>query len=397
MRLPSDALKIIDTLNGAGHAAYVVGGCVRDSLLGKEPKDYDIASAAPPAEVKRLFRRTADTGIAHGTVTVLLGGGAYEVTTFRVDGKYSDNRRPDSVTFTGDLTEDLRRRDFTVNAMAFHPREGFIDLFGGRADIEARLIRGVGDPSERFSEDGLRMLRAARFAAALGFEIEPDTLRAIYEKAPLLTGISGERVTEEFLKIIGSENPENLRTLADTRLLFYYNARLHDYLAENLDKIISGLRRAPGLPAFFAFADEPEGLLKALTLSNREVKDTLGVLRGLRREIPEDERAARFLMSEMGAELFWRWLDFRERFGGAACEKAREYARAAEQAPITRKDLAVTGLDITALGARGKQVGTVLTALLNEVLADPEKNNRRKLLEIANLLLQSDVIRDTMY
>src|SRR5699024_3207230 len=183
--IPENVRTILKTLNENGFEAYAVGGCVRDSLMGRIPNDWDITTSALPLEVKGLFRKTVDTGIQHGTVTVLLGGGAYEVTTYRLDGEYEDSRHPKTVEFTSLLSEDLRRRDFTINAMAANEEE-LVDLFGGREDLEARIIRCVGDANERFSEDALRILRAVRFAAQLGFSIEEKTMEAICEKAGTL-------------------------------------------------------------------------------------------------------------------------------------------------------------------------------------------------------------------
>jgi tRNA nucleotidyltransferase (CCA-adding enzyme) len=177
IKIPEDVKKIIETLNRAGHEAYAVGGCVRDVILEKTPKDWDITTSAPPELVKKLFKHTVDTGILHGTVTVLFGKRGYEVTTYRIDGEYEDLRRPKSVEFVTDLTEDLRRRDFTINAMAYNPEEGLIDRFEGIKDLKERTIRCVGNPEERFSEDALRMLRAVRFSAQLSFEIEEKTKR----------------------------------------------------------------------------------------------------------------------------------------------------------------------------------------------------------------------------
>ena len=171
IQLPETVQKIISILESHGFEAYTVGGSVRDSLLGRTPKDWDLTTNAKPEEIKSLFRRTIDTGIEHGTVTVRMGGESYEVTTYRLDGKYLDGRHPEEVTFTADLKEDLRRRDFTINAMAYNDRAGLVDLFGGQEDLKAGLIRAVGEPMERFTEDALRILRAVRFSARFGFEI----------------------------------------------------------------------------------------------------------------------------------------------------------------------------------------------------------------------------------
>ena len=179
IKLPENAKIILDTMHEAGYEAYVVGGCVRDAILGREPGDWDITTISVPQDIKRLFKRTIDTGIEHGTVTVMFGKEGYEVTTYRINGKYEDSRHPSEVTFTKNLTEDMKRRDFTINAMAYNDRDGLVDLYGGMDDIDNKIIRCVGEPEERFGEDALRMLRAIRFSAQLGYEIDPDTEKAI--------------------------------------------------------------------------------------------------------------------------------------------------------------------------------------------------------------------------
>ena len=222
INVPEDARKIISILNDAGHEAYVVGGCVRDSVLGRDPADWDITTSASPAQVKELFRRTVDTGIKHGTVTVLMkSDGAlngYEVTTYRIDGIYDDGRHPRNVTFTSDLSKDLERRDFTINAMAYHPEKGLVDLFGGREDLSDNIIRCVGDAEKRFGEDALRMMRAIRFAAQLGADIEPDTYAAIKKLAPTLEKVSAERIRVEMEKLLMSDNPDFFKLFYETGL-----------------------------------------------------------------------------------------------------------------------------------------------------------------------------------
>ena len=215
IQLPEKVSRIISVLSGAGFEAYAVGGCVRDAILGRVPGDWDITTNARPEEVKGLFRRTVDTGIAHGTVTVMLGSDAFEVTTYRQDGDYSDHRHPDEVTFTTSLEEDLKRRDFTINAMAYRPETGIVDLFGGQEDLKRKVIRCVGDPRERFDEDALRIMRALRFSAQLGFTIDPSTRAAIREFAPRLQLISKERIRVELVKLLVSPHPERLKDLAD--------------------------------------------------------------------------------------------------------------------------------------------------------------------------------------
>lgn len=210
IKLPENVNLIISTLKENGFDAYAVGGCIRDSLLGREPNDWDITTSAKPVEVKTIFSRTIDTGIQHGTVTVLIDKETYEVTTYRIDGKYSDNRHPEEVTFTDDLKEDLRRRDFTINAMAYNYESGLVDIFGGQEDIQRKLIRAVGNPTERFDEDALRIMRAVRFAGQLGYEIEELTFNAGKAAVGNLKSISAERIQVELVKLMVSDNPQLL-------------------------------------------------------------------------------------------------------------------------------------------------------------------------------------------
>ena len=215
MRIPENAAVILKGLSEAGYEAYVVGGCVRDSLLGREPKDWDITTSARPEQVKAVFAHTIDTGIEHGTVTVMIGKEGYEVTTYRIDGEYEDSRHPKEVQFTSQLLEDLKRRDFTINAMAYNPDRGIVDAFDGIGDLERKIIRCVGVPQERFDEDALRIMRAVRFSAQLGFEIDGPTKEAIIEKVQQLENISAERIQMELVKILVSDHTEYMRMACD--------------------------------------------------------------------------------------------------------------------------------------------------------------------------------------
>ena len=226
--LPEGVAFILDVLNGNGFAAYIVGGCVRDALMGETPADWDIATDAEPWQVKSLFEKTVDTGIRHGTVSVFARGGRYEVTTFRKEEKYSDYRHPDRVRFSSSLAEDLKRRDFTINAMAYHPEEGLVDIFDGAGDLEKRIIRAAGNPSERFREDALRMLRAIRFSAQLGFKIEDKTFSAIVENSCLIKHISMERIKAETDKLLLSEEPMRFELLWKSGMLKWIIPELHD-------------------------------------------------------------------------------------------------------------------------------------------------------------------------
>ena len=221
IKIPFRVEKIINALEEKGFEAYAVGGCIRDSIIGRLPSDWDIATSALPEEVSLCFNKTYATGILHGTITVIIEEQAFEVTTFRTEEGYSDFRRPDKVNFVRSLEEDLKRRDFTINAMAYNPTKGLIDLFDGAKDIKAGIIRSVGDPKERFSEDALRLLRAVRFAARLGFEIENITAEGIEACAKLITKISKERIREELTGILMSENPDYIERLYDYGVLNY--------------------------------------------------------------------------------------------------------------------------------------------------------------------------------
>ena len=214
--LPEKVKFIIDTITEAGYEAYAVGGCIRDSILGRVPDDWDITTSAKPQQVKELFRRTIDTGIEHGTVTVMLDKDGFEVTTYRIDGEYEDSRHPKEVIFTANLIEDLKRRDFTINAMAYNEQAGLVDVFGGTEDIERKMIRCVGNAEERFTEDALRMMRAIRFSAQLGYEIEEGTKEAIRKLAGNLRNISAERIQVELVKLLVSPHPDYLRTAYET-------------------------------------------------------------------------------------------------------------------------------------------------------------------------------------
>ena len=218
IELPEDVRTILAKLETEGYEAYAVGGCVRDSILGRKPGDWDITTSARPESIKALFRRTVDTGIEHGTVTVLMGSRSYEVTTYRIDGEYADLRHPKEVLFTASLEEDLKRRDFTINAMAYNESTGLVDLFDGMSDLNNRVIRAVGKPEERFGEDALRILRAFRFSAQLDFEVEEKTREAAKKLAANLSMISAERIREELTKLLVSDHPEKIEELYDNKI-----------------------------------------------------------------------------------------------------------------------------------------------------------------------------------
>ena len=230
INLPPKVRYIINKIYENNYEAYIVGGCVRDAILGFEPNDYDITTSASPNTIQEIFKdfKCIETGIEHGTVSVVIEDEIFEITTYRIEGEYKDHRRPDKVDFTDRLEEDLKRRDFTINAMAYNEKKGLIDLFGGKEDLNNKIIKTVGNPYDRFNEDGLRMIRAIRFSSKLNFTIEKETLKAIYDKSFIINNISLERITDEFTKIILSDKPENIKYLFETKLLKYLNISNED-------------------------------------------------------------------------------------------------------------------------------------------------------------------------
>lgn len=434
--IPAPAREILHQLNARGYEAYVVGGCVRDMILGRCPGDWDITTSALPQEIKSVFRRTVDTGIQHGTVTVLMGKEGYEVTTYRIDGSYSDGRHPDSVTFTPDLAEDLRRRDFTINAMAYNDSTGFVDIFGGVRDLENKVIRCVGNPMDRFTEDALRILRAIRFGAQLDFRIEEETFKAIHVIAPNMIHVSKERIQVELTKLLLSDHPEHMAQVYETGISAYVSAAFHQAGAGDQEASSgAGFRKKlPPMPvsirpekhlrwtAFLCSSSPKEAvqILKDLKLDN----DTIGKVQTLVTWLPRilwenrQEAAVRRAMSQMDDSLFDDLLHVKmslaqvQEAETAGKVTALEPAEAAESvtAPgpvivpetmkelrqvaalteeirgrgdcIRMKDLAVGGNDVIAAGVKqGKAVGEALKTLFDLVLSDPSKNSRDQLLD----------------
>ena len=354
------------TLRGAGYGAYFVGCCVRDCLLVRRVHDWDAATSAPPQAVQALFERTAPTGLRHGTVTVISGGRALEVTTYRTEGAYSDHRRPDSVRFTGDLAADLSRRDFTMNAMAMGPDGDVTDLFGGRADLQLRLIRCVGEPERRFGEDALRMLRALRFSAQLGFDIDPRTDAAVTALAPTAAALSAERVRDEFLKALASPRPQRAWEMLTRGLLARFAA------AEGEAPPLAALPVYARL-AHLCFELERRGYIAS-------TEGFLTQLRLPRAEVRTAVRAAAILRS--GSRDYKRLLrDCGESAVLAAYPKSRALRRVLRGGECW--DLAHLALDgdaLRALGLSGREVGAALARALDYVIDHPAANREDTLL-----------------
>ena len=392
IRIPVPAEEIINKLNEHGYEAYVVGGCVRDMLLGREPGDWDITTSALPEQVKQVFRRTVDTGIQHGTVTVMMGDEGYEVTTYRIDGEYADGRHPDSVTFTPSLTEDLKRRDFTVNAMAYNGNTGLVDEFGGMEDLDRGIIRCVGEPMDRFSEDALRILRAIRFSAQLGFAIEGRTYEAIRAIAPNMVHVSKERIQAELTKLLLSPHPGHISMV--------YETGISPYVSETFHKV--PLLGMPSVPAqvppvrhmrWAAFLrkcmpDEAVKILKDLKLDNDTINRVRTLISWQDYGLGPDKYSIRIAMSRMEPDLFDDLLEFRMCLSEAGARQdlghtallVDEIRRAGDC--ISLKTLAVGGNDIIKAGIRpGREVGLTLARLLEMVLEDPARNTKEYLLQ----------------
>lgn len=435
IQLPDKVQTIIETLTAAGYEAYAVGGCIRDRVLGRTPNDWDITTSARPEETKALFPRTIDTGIKHGTVTVMLDKEGFEVTTYRIDGVYEDGRHPREVTFTACLEEDLKRRDFTINAMAYNDQAGLVDIFGGIEDIKAGMIRCVGDAKERFTEDALRMLRAVRFSAQLGYQIEEGTKEVIRQMAPSLKRISAERIQAELVKLVTSAHPDHLRTAYETGITeqilpefdlcmetpqnnphHCYSVGehiLHAMLAVEPDKALRlGMLfhdigkpqtltvDAEGITHNKGHAEVGERMtrqiLRRLKFDNDTILVVTKIVRYHDQKVGDSPGGVRRAVNRMGEDIF-RMLFAVKRADIAAqsdClrkEKLEKLAYIQElyeeicrkRECVSLKDLAVTGKDLIGLGmAPGREIGELLGELLEIVLEEPERNTREELLRI---------------
>ncbi|MCC8127242.1 MAG: CCA tRNA nucleotidyltransferase [Clostridiales bacterium] len=382
IQIPRQVDYIIGKLKRHGYEAYAVGGCVRDTLLGRTPGDWDITTSARPAQVKALFRRTIDTGIQHGTVTVLVDHVGYEVTTYRIDGEYEDGRHPKQVQFTSDLLEDLRRRDFTINAMAYSPESGIVDAFDGAGDLERRVIRCVGDPTERFTEDALRILRAIRFSAQLDFTIDPATCEAIRTIAPNLAKVSKERIQAELTKTLLSDHPEKIKEV--------YETGISEYISPAFARIPWEKIRIPAeLPAIkylrwaaFLRLVPPEDavrVLKDLKMDNETITHVRTLTSWSGKPMEENEISVRRAMSQMNPQI-WDALIELNQYG----ENIRSLtAQIRERGDcLTLRQLAVTGQDLIAAGVKpGREIGEILSKMLDAVLEDPSRNHKNILMD----------------
>jgi len=381
IRIPEKVDEVLAALEAAGFQAYIVGGCVRDALLGRQPGDYDVCTSARPEQIKCCFEglRTVDTGIRHGTVTVICGGEPVEVTTYRVDGMYSDGRRPDSVEFTADIEADLARRDFTVNAMACSRDGRFVDPYGGREDLRDGLLRCVGVPEERFREDALRIMRAMRFSAVLGFSMEDSTRRAVTANAVSVRKVSAERICSDFSGLIlGSQAG---------RVLFACRDALKAATGLDLANagIIGRVDRLPlELPPRLAFLlpEVTESELTDFRYDKDTIRSTMAVSRALREELPRDRAGMKMLLREYGAYAVESALAIHGAMGAETemqMKTLKEILEAGEC--YTAAQLAVNGSDLIEAGfARGPAIGEMLERLLDEVIEGREENTREGLM-----------------
>ena len=429
IELPKKVLFIINNLQLHGYEAFAVGGCVRDSILARRPQDWDITTSAKPEEIKKLFRRTIDTGIEHGTVTVLFGKDSFEVTTYRIDGAYEDSRHPKEVQFTNRLEEDLRRRDFTINAMAYNDQVRLVDVFGGMQDLNHHLIRCVGDPEERFSEDALRILRAVRFSAQLNFPIESATADAIRKLAPNLQNISAERIQAELVKLLVSPHPERIRDayeLGLTKVILpewdamegvAQNTPHHKYdVAEHTLRALKNVKRDKILRLTMLFHDMGKPMMKTTDENGRDhfrghalVSEELA--RSILHRLKFDNETIRTVtklvcyhdyrveatpanvrraMNRIGVELFPYYLavrlaDAKSQSTYMRREKIENIVEMRQlyqeiikkQECVTLRQLAVGGRELMDLGMKpGRELGSMLSELLEYVLDDPARNDK---------------------
>lgn len=450
--LPEKVNFIIEALQQQGFEAYAVGGCVRDMVLGRKPEDWDITTSATPFEVKKIFRRTIDTGIQHGTVTILLDKDHFEVTTYRLDGIYEDNRHPKEVSFTSSLTEDLKRRDFTINAMAYNKKEGFIDLFHGMEDLREGLIRCVGSATERFEEDALRILRAVRFSAQLGFNIEEITMEAVKLNAARLKVISAERIRIELTKLLISDHPERLWVLYETGITRVILPEFDVMMITGQNNIhhcysvgehtIKAVEAVAGTQAEKKFALRERTILRwTMLLHDIEKPNTRSVGKdGQDHFYGHQEKGAATAKNILKRLKFdndtldtvvhlIRWHDYRFVLTPAGLRKAaskigkdymellfeinradtsaknpantEEKYRSLDEAKriyqdildqgecVSLKELCINGKDLIAAGFEpGKELGELLDQLLAAVLEHPELNQKVTLIEIAKQKLK---------
>ena len=404
INIPQNVKLIIDTLEDAGYEAFAVGGCVRDALMGRVPNDWDITTSATPMQVKELFRRTIDTGIKHGTVTIMLGKEGYEVTTYRIDGDYMDGRHPDKVIFTNNLIEDLKRRDFTINAMAYNERVGIVDAFDGINDLENKIIRCVGETTERFTEDALRILRALRFSAQLDFNINEATAVAVKELGKNLSLISKERIQTELDKLITSNCPDRIKLVhlyGLNKFIFEGATSINEdrlSLYENISSIMESLPNNHYLrwAALMHYEAEPSVVLRKLKFDNVTINTCSKLVSAAHTPLPDNKPALRRMIVKYGKDIFDNYLftyihslcatglyDHGSSDHVTLVEKLYKEI-ISDNDCISTKDMAIGGTVLLKEGIEsGKKMGDVINYLFERVLDEPSLNEYDTLLSIA--------------
>ena len=393
LNIPKKIERILQKINSAGYEAYIVGGCVRDCFLQRQPQDWDFTTSAEPEQIKKICNRTYDTGLQHGTVTVLWEGEHYEITTYRIEGKYDDCRHPNNVTFTKSLKEDLQRRDFTINAIAYHPQQGIKDYFLGQKHIEQKIIKGVGNATERFQEDALRMLRALRFSAQIGFDIEQSTYEALQQQKELIKKISVERIHDELEKMLLSKYLEKINLLWQSKLLNEISPILSQKMEQYGEEVIKQMKKSPfdrmiRWTIFLQYmeAKQGEAFLKYLKFDNDTIKTVVPLLKHLKDDIVLGEYELRKKANEITVEQLKRLLLIQQIQQKQNIKQLQQcFDKILQRGDcITLKELAVTGEDLIKLGmAKGKQIGNMLHFLLDVVHKNPEKNSKEILLQCA--------------
>lgn len=386
--VPEAITKVMKIMKENGYESFIVGGCVRDFLMGKTPSDFDITTNATPEQTKKCFLdfKVIETGIKHGTVTVLIDGEPVEITTYRIDGKYTDNRHPESVEFTVNLEDDLSRRDFTVNALAYDGEKRIVDLFSGKEDLKNKIIRCVGEPDKRFLEDGLRILRALRFSSVLDFSIEKDTEESIRKNKNLLNNISRERILSEMTKLLCGVNAKNV--LLNFREVFEcFIPELKNFV--DYERSVMALsriskRKEIRFSAFLSESEKPEKILKDLKSDNKTSNSVKALVYDLKNEIPDDKISIKKMLSTRDISELLDVLELKLAFGEdeKKCERITKIIKEIEENRdcVKIKDLLITGTDIIELGEKkGKRVGEILTILLDSVIEGKIKNEIEEL------------------
>lgn len=398
IKLPKDVEEIIENLYKNKEEAFIVGGCVRDSIIGIKPNDYDVTTSAKPHEVKEIFKnsRVIDTGIEHGTVTIIKNNAEYEITTYRIDGEYNDNRRPDYVEFTKDITKDLERRDFTINAMAYNHKIGLIDEFGGIIDLNNKVIKTVGVADERFNEDSLRIIRAVRFSSKLGFEIEDKTLNSIYKNIHLIENVSVERIQQELNKILISDNPEKISILYDAEMFRYIGLKYANIKKSQFNKLKEcknhlNLRLSVLL---FIMSNDKEAIkmLDILKYSNKIKDNCKLLLTYINKDIYTDKLNIKIYLNEIGKDnlndvvylksILQNNLEdkYKDEYMFKISNNIKEIEKNKECYSL--KELKINGKDLKNLGYKGKEIGVKLNEILDIVMKNPNINDKDTLIKL---------------